>query len=690
MADIQVQINPVNNLTVSLNAGVGGAVNFIDLLDTPSTYTGKANKLVTVKTDETGLDFLNDVKGETTITSSNPDGRLFTLAQAPNQTADMLAIVDTDNNVQSGFYASGGFRPVTLADASGNTHSIYYSNQTNRVSYKSSGGVISSFGGDNTGDETQNTIKTKLGTATTSTDGYLTSTDWNTFNNKQVSLGYTAENIVNKSDSYSVSSSTTYTTTKALVDGLATKEATITAGTTGQYYRGDKTFQTLDKTAVGLSNVDNTTDVNKPVSTATQTALNLKQNTLSGASLTDVTPASNDKILIQDTSDSDNLKTVLASSITGTPAGSNTQIQFNNNGVFGANSNLTWDNTNNQLVTKGNPTQVSPIYKATNNSGDSRFEVLGDNDSSGYLGFKLTGTNANPPAIYQSIVGYASPYTVVGADTVARFLPSSGAGLVLQGFSNSGSIAGFRQQGHVGGTTTTQYAFINEAFKHNGSGDRTLLSSTEKAYAWYNGAFDTGGTLLLELLGSGQATFSGQIIAPNVVNNGTAGAGYYGAIPQSSNPSTPASGFRLFADSTGKLTWIGTNGFTRTFDGTANTANQTYSLPNVSGTVALDTITTNRQTTSYTLVLADQNKLVELNNASANNLTVPLNATVAFPIGTQILLAQYGAGQTTIVATGGVTIRSSGAKLKLTGQYSGATLIKIATDEWYLFGDIIA
>jgi hypothetical protein len=99
-------------------------------------------------------------------------------------------------------------------------------------------------------------------------------------------------------------------------------------------------------------------------------------------------------------------------------------------------------------------------------------------------------------------------------------------------------------------------------------------------------------------------------------------------------------------------------------------------------------IVTNRQTASYTLVLGDADKLVEINNASANNLTIPLNSSVAFATGTQILLAQYGAGQTTIVATSGVTVRSNGAKLKLNAQYSGATLIKIDTNEWYLFGDI--
>jgi hypothetical protein len=110
---------------------------------------------------------------------------------------------------------------------------------------------------------------------------------------------------------------------------------------------------------------------------------------------------------------------------------------------------------------------------------------------------------------------------------------------------------------------------------------------------------------------------------------------------------------------------------------------------------ALDTktnklITTNRQTASYTLVLSDADKLVEMNVGSANNLTIPLNSSVAFSTGTQILLAQYGSGQTTIVATSGVTVRSNGGKLKLNVQYSGATLIKIGTDEWYLFGDIVA
>lgn len=97
----------------------------------------------------------------------------------------------------------------------------------------------------------------------------------------------------------------------------------------------------------------------------------------------------------------------------------------------------------------------------------------------------------------------------------------------------------------------------------------------------------------------------------------------------------------------------------------------------------------NAQTgTTYTLVIGDAGKLVSMSNVSANTLTVPPNSSVAFPLYSRIDLAAYGAGQTTIAAGVGVTIRSTAAKLKLNVQYSGGTLIKIGTDEWMLFGDL--
>ena len=67
------------------------------------------------------------------------------------------------------------------------------------------------------------------------------------------------------------------TAAQTALDG---KEPTITAGASSQYWRGDKTFQTLDKSTVGLGNVDNTSDANKPISSATQTALDGKEPTV--------------------------------------------------------------------------------------------------------------------------------------------------------------------------------------------------------------------------------------------------------------------------------------------------------------------------------------------------------------------------------------------------------------------------
>jgi hypothetical protein len=95
-------------------------------------------------------------------------------------------------------------------------------------------------------------------------------------------------------------------------------------------------------------------------------------------------------------------------------------------------------------------------------------------------------------------------------------------------------------------------------------------------------------------------------------------------------------------------------------------------------------------TASHTLVLANRAGLIRMNVASANTLTVPPNSSVAFPVGTQIIVSQAGAGQTTVVAGSGVTINSSAGKLKFYGQYSGVTLAKTATDTWLLMGDIVA
>ncbi len=107
--------------------------------------------------------------------------------------------------------------------------------------------------------------------------------------------------------------------------------------------------------------------------------------------------------------------------------------------------------------------------------------------------------------------------------------------------------------------------------------------------------------------------------------------------------------------------------------------------------VATAMVAINAQTgTTYTVVLTDDGKLVTADNASAITLTIPPNSSVAFGIGTQINIMQLGAGQVTITAGAGVTIRSNGSKLKLNGQYAVATCLKIASDTWVAVGNLSA
>jgi hypothetical protein len=142
--------------------------------------------------------------------------------------------------------------------------------------------------------------------------------------------------------------------------------------------------------------------------------------------------------------------------------------------------------------------------------------------------------------------------------------------------------------------------------------------------------------------------------------------------------STQTSGLKWSAATTGDVTLTGVQTLT----------NKTLTAPVINLSINANTATT------YTFVLADNGKLVTSNNAAAQTLSIPTNATVAYAIGTQINVAWItGAGQPTInaVVSGTTTILSTGGTStapKLRAVNSVATCIKIATDTWLVTGDI--
>ena len=347
-----------------------------------------------------------------------------------------------------------------------------------------------------------------------------------------------------------------------------------------------KVTPTQLKTSLALNNVDNTSDANKPVSSATQTALDAKQATLVSGT---------------------NIKTV----------------------------------NNTSLLGSGNIT------------------IAGGGGTWG----SITGTLSNQTDLQTALDGKVDENTAITGATKTK-ITYDAKGLVTAGAdATTADIASSTDKRYV---TDAQLVVVG-----NTSGTNTGDNATNSQYSGLAASKqDTlvSGTNIktinsTSLLGSGNVAVEPPITA-------TTSADYY-------------RGDKTFATLNKAAVGLGNVDNTSDANKPVSTATQT----------ALDAktnklVVANRQTASYTLVLSDADKLVEMNVGSANNLTVPLNSSVAFSTGTQILLAQYGAGQTTVVATSGVTIRSNGAKLKLNAQYSGATLVKIAENEWYLFGDI--
>ena len=143
-----------------------------------------------------------------------------------------------------------------------------------------------------------------------------------------------------------------------------------------------------------------------------------------------------------------------------------------------------------------------------------------------------------------------------------------------------------------------------------------------------------------------------------------------------------ANGTYLVADSTTAtgIKWLEIAPITET--GAATLSNKVLTSPQIN--LGMNPISTN----AYTVGLADNGKLTTLDNAAAIGVTIPLNATTAFPIGAQLNFAQINDGTVTFIPATNAVIIGATPGYKLRTKWSTATITKIATNTWILVGDL--
>lgn len=199
-----------------------------------------------------------------------------------------------------------------------------------------------------------------------------------------------------------------------------------------------------------------------------------------------------------------------------------------------------------------------------------------------------------------------------------------------------------------------------------------------------NAAAAIAGTKISPDWGSQNTTTTGTSTASRFLATGTGGNGYVEIPNQSSAPGTPTSAGRIYFDNSNRLSWKGTNGFVRTFDGTANTADRIYTLPDSAGTIKLQ-ITSQSISTNTALTDSLADLILYISTAAARTITLPnpannTNRRIIF----KDVTGTMETNNVTIARFGSEKIENLAASKVIAANYGAYTLISDGTDWWSL------
>jgi len=342
------------------------------------------------------------------------------------------------------------------------------------------------------------------------------------------------------------------------------------------------------------------------------------------------------------------------------------------------------------------------------------------NGSSGW-GTSITDNSTNWNTAYSDRLNWDGGSTGLTAATGRTSLGATTVGSNLFTLTNPGAITFLRL--NADNTVSTRSATEMRSDLSLGSFYSPLTGSSSITTL---GTVTTGiwnSTAITDTYISSAATWNAKMVNPmttagDIIYGGTSGAPTRLAKGTDGYVLTLASGVPTWAVSNASITYPGagipvstgsawgtsitdnhTNwdaAYTATSNGTTLTATSTElnyvhgvtsAIQDQLDTKASKTVLRNDQTARYTLVLTDAGKYITMNVATANNLTIPLNSSVAFPTNTVITIKCIGAGKTTIVLTSGVTGISAGDKLGVT-VHGCVTLVKLDTNTWAIDGTV--